>query len=136
MTYVWNDDLITGIADIDSQHKELFARLNTLLQECNNFHDKNAIGTYLNFLREYVVYHFAAEEREMAKYTYAGLPEHEAEHEVFRQKINFLAENFMRHGADMQVFVMTIRSSSEWLVNHISKVDKALAAFLKRQAPG
>jgi|SRR5208337_2143034 len=134
MSFEWNDDLITGIADIDSQHKELFARLNRLLQECRSFSDKNAIGAYLGFLREYVVFHFAAEEREMTTHHYPGLAAHEAEHELFRQKVSHLADNFATHGADIQVFVMTIRSSGEWLVNHISETDKALAAFLKKQA--
>jgi len=134
MSFDWSDELITGIADIDSQHRELFARLNALLQESKSFNDRNAIGTYLEFLREYVVFHFAAEEREMAAHKYPRLAQHKAEHELFRSKINHLADSFATHGADMQVFVMTIRSSGEWLVNHISETDKSLAAFLKKQA--
>jgi hemerythrin len=132
MFFEWNEELITGITDIDSQHKELFAQINRLLQECNHAGDRNAIGKYLGFLREYVAIHFSAEEREMNSQHYPGRAEHMAEHELFKQKLNHLCDSYSAQGANIQVVVMTIRASGDWLVSHINKTDKALAAFLKK----
>ena len=133
MGYEWNDDLRTGVADVDSQHKELIRRLNSLLESCIAQKDENAIGTYLDFLREYVAFHFAAEEREMVGHQYPGLAEHVAEHESFKKRVNQLYRSHVERGESIQILVATVRSSGEWLINHIHKTDKAMAADLVKQ---
>jgi hemerythrin len=133
MSFEWNDDLNTGISNIDSQHKELFARFNELLQACNTAQEKDAVGNYLNFLRDYAIFHFTAEEGEMTNRKYSRYPEHKAEHEIFKKQINQLYEGYTTHGVNMQVFVMTIRTSGEWLVNHIRKTDTAMAEYLRNE---
>ncbi len=132
MSFEWNDDLNTGISQIDSQHKELFARYNVLLQACNTTHESDAVGNYLNFLLGYTIFHFEAEEREMTDRKYPRFAEHKIEHDIFKKQINQIHEGYTTHGVNMQVFVMTIRSSGEWLVNHILKADKAMAAYFQR----
>lgn len=129
MSFEWHDDLYTGVSSIDSQHKEILARFNALLQACNTTGEKDEIGGYLKFVHEYILYHFA-EEREMSAHKYPLLAEHKAEHEMFKIRINQLYEGYMLHGVSMQVFVMTIRSSGDWLVNHIYKTDKIMAGYL------
>jgi len=129
----WNDSLNTGIEDIDSQHKELIARLNQLLVSCIDIRNNETVVGYLTFLREYVAYHFAAEERDMTAYAYPGLAAHEAEHEQFKKRVNQLYESVTAHGPTSQIVVSAIRSSGDWLVNHILKTDMAMAAFLKQQ---
>jgi hemerythrin len=136
MGFAWNDDLRTGIRDIDDQHKELISRINGLLDACSQSTDRVEIGRYLTFLREYVAFHFAAEEREMTGHRYPGLPAHEAEHEHFKKEVNKLHQQFFEHGWSIQVLLTTIRSSGEWLLNHIQKTDREMAAFLKRRASG
>jgi hemerythrin len=136
MGFEWNDDLRTDIRDIDDQHKELFSRINRLLEACSRSTDRDEIGRYLNFLREYVTFHFAAEEREMTGHRYPALPGHEAEHEHFKKQVNKLHQQFSEHGWSIQVLLTTVRSSGEWLVNHIQKTDRELAAFLKKRASG
>jgi hemerythrin len=130
MSFEWNDELAMNIEDIDNQHKELFSRLNALLAACATNQDKDAVASYLSFLREYVAYHFAAEEREMLTHGYPGLAKHESEHVQFKNRVNQLYDSFLAHGVTIPILVAAISSSGEWLVNHIHKTDKALAAFL------
>ncbi len=132
MSFEWNDDLNTGFSQIDSQHKELFARYNALLQACSTTQETDAIGNYLNFLLEYTIFHFEAEEQEMTNRKYPRFAEHKVEHEIFKRQINQIYEGYKVHGVNMQVFVMTIRSSGEWLVNHILQTDKTMAAYFQR----
>ncbi|HUI45914.1 MAG TPA: hemerythrin family protein [Nitrospirota bacterium] len=133
MSFKWNDELNTGISNIDIQHKQLFTRFNALLQACNTAQEKDAVGNYLNFLHEYIIFHFEAEEREMINHKYPRCDEHKAEHETFKKQINQLYEGYTTHGVNMQVFVMTIRTSGEWLVNHILKTDKVMAEYLRNE---
>ncbi len=133
MGFQWTDDLLTGVADIDAQHKELFSRINGLIDACRQEEDKEEIGKYLEFLREYIAFHFAAEERTMTERKYPGLPEQEREHEAFKKRVNEQYRNYSAgKGASIQVVLATIQSSGEWLVNHIMKTDRAMAAFLKK----
>jgi hemerythrin len=73
----------------------------------------------------------AAEEREMTCYRYSGLASHEQEHEHFKKVVGGLKREFAEQGASISVVLMTMRSSCDWLVNHIKKTDKAMAAYLK-----
>jgi hemerythrin len=134
MSFMWSDDLGTGIAAIDSQHRELIARVNELVDVCSGQTEREAVGRFLVYLHEYITYHFAAEEREMSRRGYPGLAAHRSEHEEFTRRVNDLSRSFLEHGANIQVVLMTMRSAEEWLVNHIKKTDRAMAAFLKNQA--
>jgi len=134
MSFEWTDDLLTGVDDIDAQHKEIFLRINALLDALARQAGKKEVGAFLDFLEEYVAYHFAAEEREMTGHRYPGLAGHEKEHEVFKKQISALKRDFKESGASTQVVLMTVRSACEWLIGHIKKTDMAMIAFLKTGA--
>jgi hemerythrin len=133
MSFEWTESLSTGVKDIDDQHRELLARLTKVLELCSSSNSAGEVGSYLAYLREYIAFHFAAEEREMTTYKYPGLAAHEAEHEQFKQRINYLYRSYTEHGASTAVVVTTIRTSTEWLIQHIYRADKTMAAFLKEQ---
>jgi len=132
MAFAWNNDLATGIADIDDQHKELFSRINNLLQACALHKDRVQIDGVLIYLRDYVAFHFAAEERDMTGYGYPEMPVHLDEHKEFQQTIQHLLEQFREQGATLDVVEKTVWSAGEWFLKHIYKSDMKLAAFLKR----
>jgi hemerythrin len=131
MSFEWSDDLATGVSDIDSQHRELISRLNRLIASCTGGSDTGEVGRYLEFLREYIAFHFAAEEREMTGHRYPKLAEHEAEHELFKKRVNAICRSHAEHGAGIAVLLMTIQSSGDWLLNHIQGTDREMAAYLK-----
>jgi hemerythrin len=67
----WTDSLAVGIPEIDQQHQELFLRLERLLRGIVGG-EREEVGRLLEFLGDYVVRHFGAEERWMAVgYDYA-----------------------------------------------------------------
>ena len=131
MSFAWTDDLLTGVDDIDGQHKEIFVRINTLLDALARQKGRQETGKFLDYLVEYVAYHFAAEEREMTGRKYPGLAGHEREHEDFKKRINALKRDVQESGVSTQLVLMTVRSSCEWLIGHIKKTDKAMAEFIK-----
>jgi len=131
MSFQWTEDLSTGVDDIDAQHRELILHVNTLLDACGHQKGRDDIGRFLDYLSEYVAFHFAAEERDMTYYHYPGLAAHEQEHEHFKKVVGGLKREFAEHGAGISVVLMTMRASCDWLVNHIKKTDRSMAAYLK-----
>lgn len=133
MAMTWTSDLATGIEEIDSQHKELFRRINNLLDACSRGRGKGEVGEVLRFLEDYIVSHFAAEERYMQEYLYSGTTSHMKEHREFMNKFFHLKELFETDGPGVHIVISTNHIIVDWLRTHIRKLDKALAVFLKER---
>lgn len=131
MALEWTIDLATGVDDIDNQHKELFNRINSLLDACRGGKGREEVKKTILFLDDYVVTHFANEERYMRRFDYPEYPAHTAMHKQFMRSFSELKAQFEREGAGVSLVVSTNRAVVEWLQNHIRKVDTALGGFLK-----
>lgn len=130
MAYIdWTDDLSVGVAQIDAQHKELFAQINRLFEACHQAKGKEAVGEIIAFLGNYVVEHFAMEERYMLALGYAGYEEHRAAHEEFIQRFSALRERFEKEGPGVHIVVMTNQVVVNWLNTHIRNMDKKLGGL-------
>ena len=131
MEIEWTDDLETGIGVIDEQHQELFRRINALLSACKEDMAMAAVGEVLKFLEDYIVIHFTAEENIQLHYSYPGYPLHKAMHESFIMDIEGLKKQFDKEGSSVAMVEHTNKVAVEWLLNHIKRVDKELADYLK-----
>ena len=112
--------LETGFPTIDAQHRELFDRLDRLLQAGHEGRSAAEIGDMLDFLGHYVVAHFSNEERLMAQTSYPGLDDHRAEHQQFRHE-----------GPSLTIVVRVSDRVTAWLREHIYRADRTLARWLK-----
>ena len=131
MSIEWTDDLATGVERIDVQHKELFLRINNLLDACKTGKGREEVKKTIQFLDDYVVTHFTAEETYMQKYTYPEYNSHKLEHQKFAVNFTELKKQFEKDGPGVHMVVATNQIVVDWLQNHIRKVDKALGSFLK-----
>lgn len=130
MTIEWNSHLSTGIDWQDRHHKELFKRINRLLDAMTMGRGKDETARLFAFLDDYFVVHFEAEEQAMGKYNFPGAVAHLAEHTRFIEGIAGLRREFDR-GPSTGLVIRVQREVVDWLVNHIGGLDKELAAFLK-----
>jgi hemerythrin len=128
----WSSELETGVAKVDMQHKELVKKVNELhdqLESGNN--NRQAIEGMVNYLGRYVTEHFQTEEKLMTSCNYPGYPAHKKIHEDFVNDFGKLAQEF-KTSTDMPLLTFLVkRSIVGWLVNHILKVDKEMAKFVK-----
>ena len=62
MRYEVTADLVTGNTLIDSEHRQLFAAVNDLMDACSQGHGRDKIQSTVQFLSDYVVKHFGDEE--------------------------------------------------------------------------
>ena len=74
MAIEWSDNLSTGVAEIDNQHKELFRRINDLFDACNQGKGKSEVAGVMEFLESYVVEHFGKEENYMKNTAMPAIP--------------------------------------------------------------
>jgi hemerythrin len=139
MAIAWTASMAVGVEEIDLQHKELFLRLNALLMAMREGHGKDEIGRTLEFLEDYVVEHFGAEDKLMVKFGYPiqAAQAHRKEHAEFVRTFGELKREAQAPTGVGATFVLKLqRTVCDWLLSHIGKTDMALAQFLKTQARG
>ena len=131
----WTEDLSVGNSVIDSQHRELFARITRLVDAIRHARCKDEIDDTIRFLEEYASTHFSAEETLMKQYRY---PEHEAhrtQHAIFMASLSDLkklASEPRITGSSYELSVTTNQVVVDWIVNHIIAVDKKLGAHISQ----
>lgn len=131
MAIKWTEDLSTGIELIDEQHKELFKRVNDLMDACTKGKGKEEVVKVIDFLGDYVVMHFGEEEKTMRAKNYPGFEVHKGQHDGFVEKLKEFKEKLGQNGPTVDLVVKMNNFLVDWLINHIKKTDKALGAFLK-----
>jgi len=131
----WRESLAIGVEAIDNQHKELLLRFDRLLNACQTGQGSEELKRLQKFLREYVQTHFSDEEELQRLHHYPGYEAHHAEHVYFIDQINKLEAETIKDGISTHHVVETNNMLLKWLLNHISKVDKELGAFIKSGTP-
>jgi hemerythrin len=128
----WSNDLMVGHAGIDQQHKELFARMNALLDAMSTGRGKIEVIRLVEFLQGYVETHFRDEEKWMLRVNYPAYPAHKAQHTTFERKLAAAAVQAKAQGGSAALAIQMQNEVGDWLVNHIGQVDRKLAGFLGR----
>lgn len=125
----WSPGLSTGVPWQDKQHKELFKRMDSLIEAMNMGRGKEEVSRLLKFLDDYFVVHFEAEEQAMNKYGYPGTVSHLAAHTRFIDDMAVLKGEFAK-GPTTTLVIKVQRQVVDWLINHIGGIDKELGAFI------
>jgi len=132
----WTEKLATGISTIDSQHKELFKRINNLVIAIKERRCKSEIDGTIKFLDDYAKVHFSAEEKHMQEANYDGLAAQQAHHKQYLAALAELKEEASRPrvpGSSYDLSTTTNQVVVDWIVDHIMKVDMKFAEYLKQQ---
>ncbi len=134
MKVQWTPELATGSAEIDGQHKELFILIDSLLSAFERgIVSREEVERVIGFLGDYVVLHFATEEKHMTGYFYANRSAHMAQHAQFVRNFGRLREQMHAEGVSPELAAATKELCVDWLVNHIKFSDRALGMFLKQR---
>ncbi|MDR1695555.1 MAG: hemerythrin family protein [Endomicrobium sp.] len=131
MKYQWNSDLETGNEIIDKQHKELFAMLNNLIGVYQNGKNLAELDKAIEFLRAYVVKHFADEEKLQEEYDYYDILNHKMYHRDFKNTVSDFVSRLEKEGYSDSLLEIIIQSVADWLVNHIKGDDFKMAAHIQ-----
>ena len=130
----WTEDLAVGVNAIDSQHKELFKRINNLVSAIKQHRCREEIDGTIKFLEDYARVHFSEEEKRMKDSGYEGLGEHQEHNKKYLAALAELKEQASIprvQGGSYDLSATTNQVVVDWIVDHIMKIDKKFGRFLK-----
>lgn len=129
---VFDKNLETGNELIDTQHQELISRVNKLTSSLETGREKNVAVQTLDFLMDYTVFHFEAEEKLQEEAGYPELAAHKELHASFVKAVDELKEMLEEEEGPSDAFVEAVNKNVvDWLKNHIQICDKKVADFVK-----
>src|SRR5574340_92374 len=131
MKLQWTREFAIGVEEIDSQHKELFQRINDLDSAMKQGTAKAEVVRLIDFLEQYVVIHFGAEEKYMLDFNYAGYARHKTKHDWFRKEFSDIRTKLDAGGITPDVIMLSNNLLITWFSNHIRSIDMMLGSFLK-----
>lgn len=126
----WNDDLLTGIQEIDSQHKMIFEYANELHEHLVMGEGNTLIDSAIAKVVDYAKIHFRAEEHYMKERGYPALAEHQDEHKLFVDKVALFTTRARSNKPLLARDILLFLGS--WYTNHISVTDGAFAAYMMK----
>ncbi|MDR0381068.1 MAG: bacteriohemerythrin [Oscillospiraceae bacterium] len=131
MSYTWSQDLETGYALIDTQHKELINAINNLLAACSGGKGRAALNETMDFLSQYTAKHFADEEKLQVQHRYPDYTNHKRLHDGFKLAVADLSRQLKSEGPTIAMVGKVNARIGDWLVSHIKREDKKVAAHLR-----
>ncbi len=127
----WKDYFSVGIPEIDRQHKQLCDKIDELYDACSHGKGAEEALKVLDFLESYTIKHFSEEEKIQQAIQYPKYQQHKALHTDFIGQIAKLKQEMTASGATIPMVIHINQVISDWLINHIMKVDKELKNYVK-----
>jgi hemerythrin len=131
MPILWTPKLAVGVEQIDEEHKQLFDRVNELLEAMQQGKAREQMQPLLGFLSDYVDAHFGGEQRLMQKHRYPAAAEHLSQHAFFVSEFTSLATEVHKSGPTALLTIKLNKLLCDWLREHVSSTDKKLGEFLR-----
>ncbi len=126
----WSDELSTGIADLDKQHRFLIEANIKLLHDNDRKHLQQVVNDMLCF----ALTHFDTEEKLMQRFGYENAcpeesREHIAQHRNFSRHVVEVVDQ-LREGKKIP-HLEIIKFIDHWFHDHVQVNDQLLAKFIQ-----
>jgi hemerythrin len=131
---VWNDELVTGVSEIDEQHRILVNSINDVnTRLANSPLNAEILEKITQDLLSYALYHFETEENLMREFDYAE--SHGEDSAVHQRQHRSFSATVVKLRDDIKLGKLIPREDllsflNNWLINHILNTDKRLGAFI------
>ena len=123
--------LLTGVDEIDRQHREMFSRVGALLEATRERRSREEVLRMIEYMGTYALEHFAAEEREMERTAYPSAEGHRLEHRQFAKELEVLRQELATEGPTVLFIIRVGNRVTEWLREHIYRTDRLLGEWLR-----
>lgn len=133
---VWKESYRLGVERIDNQHMELFRMTENLIKAIAVNAPVEVYKETIDFLKEYVIYHFHDEEEYQASINYSGLDAHREEHIGFTETVLEYETKLINSNFDMHILKDLAGTVAAWLIYHVADTDQKIVAGPSVQAPG
>jgi hemerythrin len=125
----WSDNYLTGIAKIDSDHRNLFLIINVLHDHVHDSEKSAEVFPVLAALGEYVTKHFNSEEQIMRNANYPGYNDHVQVHRAIAIRVQTYIDQCNNTSSDVDMDDL-LRFLKDWLVNHVLESDMAYVPYV------
>ena len=127
MLIEWKDKYRTGIAEVDHEHQELVALINTLHEASRKAGDSDLEGFFGDLLAA-ISAHFALEERAMREARYPELNAHKQDHERLLDDLRDIMDSDISAQADARSDALG-SALDTWFSLHFATFDARLHAM-------
>lgn len=134
---VWNDELVTGVTEMDEQHRILVNSINEVNTRLSNTPvNAEILEKITQDLLSYALYHFETEEGLMQEFNYGqshgeDLVNHQRQHRDFSATVVSVREDIKKGKLISREDLLGFLNN--WLINHILNTDQRLGAFILQQ---
>lgn len=118
---VWNESISVNHADMDADHRNLFKIINNLCEAMRMGQGETVLEKMLTNLEDYSKNHFSREEQFLRESNHPDLSIQIQQHKLFSDKVLDYKKVFQ--SGDKIIALEMLQFLSDWLVNHIIKVD-------------
>ena len=128
MTISWNDNLKTGIHDIDEQHQQLFETINKL----EKFKESNiGLKDVLVELQTYMLRHFKTEEEYMRYTNYPDYTAHKNAHDKVLEDYREIMKKDLATDFALNPRMELTTFIEDWLTDHYTNTDVKMADYIR-----
>jgi hemerythrin len=106
-------------------------KISNLLEACNARKGNEEVLNTIEYLGDYVIFHFSEEEKLQRDNNYPEYKNHKAAHEKFIKDYENLKVRMEEEGISVNFIITVNKVVVDWLIKHIGSADKALGAYLK-----
>lgn len=118
----WNDSYLTGIDEIDNQHKMIFKLANSISTQNTQLEIASSVLELYKYTRK----HFNDEELFMEQNNYPDLKLHQEMHNGLIENLNQISATQLRNNDSINAFKIFI---IKWIVEHIMVHDKKFIVY-------
>jgi hemerythrin-like metal-binding protein len=124
--FEWKDEYSVKVAEIDEQHQKLIKIIDDLYQALMAGTAKASLPEIFGRLNDYVIYHFATEEKYFKEFEYKDAPMHISQHEKYKIDIAKMEKDADNGALDVYELLFYLEN---WWINHILDSDKKYSEF-------
>ena len=131
LIFKWDKSLETGIPLLDNQHEQIFEHSNTFFIHIKCGRTGQSVRDCLDFLEQYVLFHFQTEEAFQVDTHYPLYRDHQAKHAAIATQVKFFYVRLQSTNYDATVVEEFRVFLSEWITNHILNEDRAFSIYYR-----
>lgn len=128
MAALWKEEYKVGIDKIDEQHRQLFDKIEQLLEIAksgNRNSNQQKCMEIIDFLMDYTVFHFDTEESLQRDRKYVSYAQHIKIHTDFKNTVHAYKE-LLSNDFSAKTLKSFIGTMLAWLVNHVCVCDRKI----------
>ena len=119
----WDESLLTGHTEVDSDHCHLVSMINDLERSLHSHTAVESLAATLHELRVYASEHFSREESHMLVVSCPAFARNRAEHERFAARIDGWVTRLELEGPSTSLAFDVYHDTGNWLSSHIRGTD-------------